>query len=150
MNYRILVLLMLASSFQAKSVQKLSNTELSFILSSMEVLYKNKSFPQIRVIQSWESQTECDGEYQTCPNARLFISVNTGDLYEVPALFELPKSKGWQYVSFVEHDDSFLLMIKTTLDHANISAESRSKWRSKAYAIKISKYEYYVLEVIEK
>lgn len=127
MNYRILVLLMLASSFQAKSVQKLSNTELSFILSSMEVLYKNKSFPQIRVIQSWESQTECDGEYQTCPNARLFISVNTGDLYEVPALFELPKSKGWQYVSFVEHDDSFLLMIKTTLDHANISAESRSK-----------------------
>lgn len=59
MKYRILVLLMLASSFQAKSVQKLSNTELSFILSSMEVLYKNKSFPQIRVIQSWESQTEC-------------------------------------------------------------------------------------------
>ncbi|WP_062565255.1 hypothetical protein [Pseudoalteromonas shioyasakiensis] len=150
MKYRILVLLMLASSFQAKSVQKLSNTELSFILSSMEVLYKNKSFPQIRVIQSWESQTECDGEYQTCPNARLFISVNTGDLYEVPALFELPKSKGWQYVSFVEHDDSFLLMIKTTLDHANISAESRSKWRSKSYAIKISKYEYDVLEVIEK
>lgn len=90
------------------------------------------------------------GEYQTCPNARLFISVNTGDLYEVPALFELPKSKGWQYVSFVEHDDSFLLMIKTTLDHANISAESRSKWRSKSYAIKISKYEYDVLEVIEK
>jgi len=150
MKYRILVLLMLASSFQAKSVQKLSNTELSFIFSSMEVLYKNKSFPQIRVIQSWESQTECDGEYQTCPNARLFISVNTGDLYEVPALFELPKSKGWQYVSFVEHDDSFLLMIKTTLDHANISAESRSKWRSKSYAIKISKYEYDVLEVIEK
>ena len=61
MKYRILVLLMLASSFQAKSVQKLSNTELSFIFSSMEVLYKNKSFPQIRVIQSWESQTECDG-----------------------------------------------------------------------------------------
>ncbi len=150
MKYKILVLLMLASSFQAKSVQKLSNTELSFIFSSMEVLYKNKSFPQIRVIQSWESQTECDGEYQTCPNARLFISVNTGDLYEVPALFELPKSKGWQYVSFVEHDDSFLLMIKTTLDHANVSAESRSKWRSKVYAIKISKYEYDELEVIEK
>ncbi|MEE4245196.1 MAG: hypothetical protein V2I33_07280 [Kangiellaceae bacterium] len=122
-------------------LEKSNDEQLAFILTTSELLYERKDFPIINIIQTWEEVAECGGTYESCPNARLFITSSSGDLYETPHLYELPKSKGWAFVSSQDFEHHFYITIKTTLKHANVSIESRRQWRSQSYTLKVSKYD---------
>ena len=148
---KILVWLALFYSIQINAVtlSKSKNSELALILSTFEVLYKSNTFPNVMVIETWEEISECGGPFESCPNARLFVIVSNGDLYEVPSLYELPKSKGWKFIDFFEKDNFYLLSVGTTLERANASLESRETWKSKKYTLKISKYDEVTVTVAE-
>jgi len=148
---KFLVWLALFYSIQvhAETLSKSENLELALILSTSEVVFKSNTFPNVLVIETWEEISECGGLFESCPNARLFVIVSNGDLYEVPALYELPKSKGWKFIDFVEKDNFYLLSVSTTLEHANVSPESRKAWKSKVYTVKISKYDDGAVSLVE-
>jgi hypothetical protein len=133
----------------AETLSKSTDSELAHILTTFEVLYKSNNFPIVAVIQTWEEISECDGIFESCPNARLFITVNSGDLYEVPLLYELPKSKGWKFVDYTETEQYFFLSVATTMEHANVTLESRKKWQSRTYKLKISKSDDGLVSLVE-
>ncbi len=85
-----IILLTLCLEAFSDGLKKSTDNDLAHILATMDVLYKNDVYPFVEIIQSWEQISECDGTWQSCPNARLFIL--------------------------------------TTLEHANVSVESRNEW----------------------
>jgi hypothetical protein len=142
---KVLVFLMCLYSANVISseLQKSGDVELAHILTTSEMLYKSdKNFPMfVEVIQTWEEISECGGTYESCPNARLYITSASGDLYEAPHLYQLPKAKGWAVVKSKATEHYLFITVKTTLEHANVSLESRNKWNSKSYTVKVSKYD---------
>ncbi len=138
MKYLLILLILFSGSIQSKELEKNPNIKLAHVLSTMTVLYESKTFPMVQVIQSWEEISECGGPYESCPNARLFITSTMGDLGEPPLLYELPKSKGWKIISTEHKEKGLHIILNTTLNHANVSAESRAKWKSKMYVVRIS------------
>lgn len=134
----LIPLTVLSVSCFASEHMKSSDVELAHILSTSEVVYQSKDFPEIKIIRSWEQISECGGTYQSCPNARLFIIVTPGDLYQPPLLYELPKSKGWEVLSTESTEKYLTVIVTTSLNHANVSQESRSEWAPKVYKLKIS------------
>jgi hypothetical protein len=121
-------------------LKKSNDIQLAHILTTVDKLYKSDDYPIVNVFQTWEEISECGGTYESCPNARLFVTSSMGDLYEVPHLYEFPKAKGWMVVKTKSTEHDLYITVKTTLDHANVSSESRKKWKSKSYSIKVSKY----------
>ena len=137
-RYLLIILLLFSANASARQLEASKDYELSHILGTMKVLYENKKLPFIRVIESAESIDECGGTYQSCPNFRLFIIVSLGDLGDPPSLYELPKSKGWKLEKVNENNDETVLTLVTTLDQSNIDIESRNKWKSKTYKIRVA------------
>ena len=139
----LIAILLLSCSYyiDASELVKSKNVNLAYILGTHEVLHESKGFPFVQVIQTWESISECSGTYQSCPNARLFILVSTGDLYEPPGLYELPKSKGWEVVDSWETEHEKYIRLQTTMQHANVSEKSRSSWVGKTYKVAVPKYD---------
>ena len=123
----------------SSDLKKVDDVALSHILATQSVLFKSSEFPSVTLIQSWDEISECGGSFESCPNARLFVIVTTGDLYEAPLLYELPPSKGWEYVKSSKNEKQLTIFVKTTLNHANVSRESRTKWVSNSYKISVSK-----------
>lgn len=134
----ILCILFSTSFAQANELNRSDNLELSYLLGTMRTLFESTEFPYIRIIESSEEIMECGGTFESCPNSRLFIVTSMGDLGEAPLLYELPKSKGWKVSSNELVSGERHLTLVTTLDHANVSMESRSKWQSKTYKIRVS------------
>ncbi len=136
----LLFLLFFSLSLEASSneFQRSQDAALAHILTTSRILFKTEEFPIIQVIQTWEELSECGGSYESCPNARLFITWSMGDLYDAPLLYELPKSKGWEVISTEVTEQETLLIISTTLPSANISLNSRQEWSSTTYKIKLS------------
>ncbi|TLU59459.1 hypothetical protein FE810_16955 [Thalassotalea litorea] len=132
--FSLIIFSPLVSSQQLKPIE---NNELAHILGTMNILFESEGFPAVRVIKSSEKIMECNGSFQSCPYSRLFISYMMGDLGETPLLYELPKSKGWKLVASDTLNGELFITLETTLDQANISKESRSKWRSKTYRVKV-------------
>jgi hypothetical protein len=139
----IFFILLFSTNAISSELQKSGNVDLAHILTTFEILYKSdKNFPMyVEVIQTWEEISECGGTYESCPNARLYITSASGDLYEAPHLYQLPRAKGWTVVKSKVTEHYLFITVKTTLEHANISLASRNKWKSKSYTIKISKYD---------
>jgi hypothetical protein len=136
MKYFIISLMFLSCFVQSQELKRIDNNELSHILGTMVILFESKSVPFVRVIESSEEIMECGGTFESCPNSRLFLIYSMGDLGEAPLLYELPKSKGWKLLSTKVVNDELLISLETTLERANISQESREKWKSKTYSIK--------------
>ncbi len=136
----LLSLTFISISCFASELTKSPDVALAHILSTSEVLYQSEDLPEIKLIQSWEEISECGGTYQSCPNARLFIVVTPGDLNEPPLLYELPKSKGWELISTESSEQYLTVVISTTLNHANISQQSRSEWAPQIYRLQISTF----------
>ena len=124
---------------KSSELKKIDDLALSHILATQEVIYKSNSIPNITLIQSWEQISECGANYDSCPNARLFVVVNSGDLYEVPKLYELPLSKGWSFVRSFDDGNQTIIIVKTMLDNSNLKTHSRNKWVSTSYKIAVSK-----------
>jgi len=140
-NFTLILFLILSVQAYSEDLKKSTDDGLAHILSTMSVLYKSTGYPIVEVIQSWEQISECGGTWQSCPNARLFITSSMGDLYETPLLYELPKAKGWRFIHAAETDHELVLSLLTTLQHANVSAESRKEWSFKKYTLRVSKYD---------
>ena len=139
--FAAIVLLTISLNSLSEDLRKSSDIGLAHIIATMEVLYKSPSYPVVEVIQSWEQISECGGTWQSCPNARLFISTSMGDLYEAPLLYELPKAKGWRLIQSNETEHELVISLLTTLQHANVSKESRNAWIFKKYTLRVSKYD---------
>ena len=140
MKYIVIVLLLFSTYASADQLVPSKNYELSHILGTMRVVYENKDLPFVRIIKSKEEISECGGTFETCPNSRLFIIVSMGDLGDPPILYELPKSKGWKLDSTEMKENGLYITLDTTLNFPNISIESRKKWKSKKYRIRVSGY----------
>ena len=121
---------------QFQELKRIDNSELSHILGTMVILFESKSVTFVRIIESSKEIMECDGTFESCPNSRLFLIYSMGDLGEAPLLYELPQSKGWKLLSTKIVNDELSILIETTLEHVDISQESRDKWKSKTYSIK--------------
>jgi len=139
--FTLIVLLILSTKAFSEELKKSTDDSLAYILSTMSVLYKSTGYPIVELIQSWEQISECGGTWQSCPNARLFITSSMGDLYETPLLYELPKAKGWRFIHAAETEHELVLTLFTTLQHANVSAQSRKEWPFKKYTLRVSKYD---------
>lgn len=86
---------------------------------------------------------ECGGVVSTCPDVRLFIAVSNGDLGEVPALYQLPSQKGWEFVRWSPptkggqiQESSFV--VRSALPGSNIDPASRAAWRPIEYHVRVS------------
>jgi hypothetical protein len=86
---------------------------------------------------------ECGGVVSTCPDVRLFIAVSNGDLGEVPALYQLPRQKGWEFVGWSPptkggqvQESSFV--VRSALPESNIDPASRAAWRPTEYHVRVS------------
>ncbi len=135
----ILLFLVAANTF-AGDLKQSRDEGLAHLLATMDILYESKSFPLVKIIESWDAISECSGTVESCPNARLLITSSMGDLNEAPLLYELPKAKGWQLISTQENEDQLIIKLETTLDQANITTESRNKWHSQKITLKVSKF----------
>lgn len=141
-HMKLFIIAVLLLSTKVAALERSHDDQLSFILSTYEVLYESKDFPiTVKVIQTWEEISECDGLYDSCPNARLYISSSVGDLYEKPHLYQLPIAKGWKVTSSKVTEHFLFIGVNTTLEHANVSLVSRRRWKSTFYEVKISRYD---------
>ena len=72
--------------------------------------------------------------------SRLFVTVSKGDLYDIPQLYELPKEKGWEYVSHSSSaSGNVQVVFLTTIPGANIDQEIRNSWVPKTYTVTVGK-----------
>jgi len=97
----------------------------------------------VRVFAVPEAVLECGGTVQSCPNVRLYITFSSGDLDEVPMLFQLPASKGWEFVGWskpteVDGVPTVGFTVRTALPSANIDAQARKAWHPRVYQIRLN------------
>ena len=138
MKYIVLLVALVSGSANCSALVRSTDDSLAYVLSTMTVLFESEEFPAVQVVTSWEENSECSGTYESCPNARLLITSSMGDLYEPPFLYELPSAKGWAFVGSSKDDHHLFIALRTTLHHANVSADSRAQWQPQEYVVKVS------------
>ena len=134
---------------KAEDLTQIKNDDLAMILGAGNKIFESEPMSTLPVlIRAYTSPAyigECWGKIESCPDVRLFITVTTGELYDVPQLYELPKEKGWKYVSHsAPNKGKVQLVFVTTLPGANIDQKARNAWMAKKYTITVgntSKYE---------
>ena len=97
----------------------------------------------VRVFAVPEAVLECGGTVTSCPNVKLYVTVSYGDLGESPVLYQLPASKGWEFVGWsqpveVGRTRMASFKIRTTLPEANVPSEARKAWHSREYRVLVS------------
>ena len=97
----------------------------------------------VRVFAVPEAVLECGGTVNSCPNVKLYITVSTGDLGEPPVLFQLPASKGWEFVRWskpvkVNGTPVVGFTVRTALPGANIETQARKSWHPRVYQVQVS------------
>ena len=143
MRYLLLTISLLVNFSFADDLQPSKNEELAMIIGAGEEIFKSdpaSTFPVM--IRAYTSPTyigECWGKIESCPDIRLFITVFDGGLYEIPKLYELPKEKGWKFISRkMPNKSTVVIEFSTTLPGANIEPEFREQWTSKKYVVTIT------------
>jgi len=87
---------------------------------------------------------ECGGTVRSCPDVDLYIAVSESDLGAEPALYRLPRAKGFEFVGWLAScpprgDDPMMgVLVRTTLPEANIDETERGKWVSTEYQVCVS------------
>src|SRR5262245_22380289 len=132
MNRLLLAVVFMPSLAQAADLVQLKNPELATALALSEKLSEKNG---IRVFAIQTVSGECWGKLSSCPDVRLLVAVEPDVLYKEPALYELPKAKGWK---FVDWKGSAEFVVRTTIPDANVDQEERKKWRPVEYRIHIS------------
>jgi hypothetical protein len=97
----------------------------------------------VRVFAVPEAVLECGGTIQSCPNVKLYITFSTGDLGDPPVLFQLPSSKGWEFMGWsrpteVEGVATVGFTVRTALPGSNIEEQARKTWRPRVYSVQLS------------
>ena len=86
-----------------------TNSEMAFALATQQILYTSDTLPEVTVFQTWDKFSECAGTVESCPDSKIYIVVNIGDLYEEPKLYQLPPAKGWEFISSSTNSEFCLL-----------------------------------------
>ena len=101
--------------------------------------------PQIVLFSVPVEIGECGGPVESCPDVDLYVSVNSGDLYEPARVYQLPRSKGWSvldgptpFVTKGQNDPVSVVRVQTELPRANVSSADREVWLPIVYELMIS------------
>jgi hypothetical protein len=70
------------------------------LLNGYEVLAERKELPYAIRVLRLRDHGECDGTPQSCPQETLFVAVSEFGEYPDQKVFKLPKSYGWEFVSW--------------------------------------------------
>lgn len=117
---------------QATEMTRVKNAELATTLSLLTELAHKEG---IRVFSVPVAAAECWGTIKSCPDVKLLVAVSPDAMYQEPTLYQLPPSKGWEFVRWVK-PGSFV--VRTTLPEANIERKEREKWGTTEYLVTVS------------
>lgn len=141
------VLLLLPIVALAHDLAPVKQHELASVLGLLEELTTAPPAPEqpyiVRIFAAPSEVGECGGTVESCPDVRLFITVSSGDLGEMPVLYQLPVSKGWEFSGWsaptsAGHAPMAGFVLRTSLPGANIEPSARKAWRSQEYRVLVS------------
>jgi hypothetical protein len=147
MKYFAALILLLPAITSARDLVPLKSQSLATTLGFLEELTPRPPRVDqpyfVRVFAVPTEVGECGGEVSTCPDVKLYITVSNGDLGETPVLYQLPTSKGWEFVGWTKPtktgQTSLLgFKLRTTLPESNISPAARKAWRAREYRLLVS------------
>ena len=125
------LLLLFPLAVQSAEMEQVKNAELATTFSFLtELAHKNG----IRIFSVPVAAAECWGAIKSCPDVKLFVVLSPEALYQEPVLYQLPKSKGWEFVRWIK---SGSFVIRTTLPEANIDQNERARWRTSEYFVTV-------------
>ena len=129
---RLICLFMLLVSFSAnaedmKSIKSIDASVLAFI---DELSNRNG----IIVYSAPIAEGECWGTVDSCPDVQLFVVVTPQALYQDPQVFQLPSSKGWEFIRWNENNS---FTVKTSIPSNNIEPKERNKWTEIEYTVSV-------------
>lgn len=137
--------LLLPLSVSAEQLQPLAKPELATVLGLLEELTPATQHSEqpfiVRIYAAPEQISECDGSVASCPDVRLFFTVSSGDILEVPTLYQLPAQKGWQFKAWTSttgNKTAVSFTVQTRLPETNIEVEARQAWRAQEFIITAS------------
>jgi hypothetical protein len=139
-------LLLLALTPGATPLKAVRNADLVAALNYQHELgntYDNRDAPyNVRVYEVITEINECGGLVSSCPDVDLYIAVSESDLGSEPALFRLPRAKGWEFVRWsttcpsIAGEPQVGLLVRTSLpDVGHIDPVERSKWLPTDYDV---------------
>jgi hypothetical protein len=143
-------LLFLSNNAAAKDLKRVADKNLIYVLNNFEIISEVKQPPLlIRIIRLAE-HGECDGKPQTCPKQMLYIAVSTFDEAPEQALYELPKSFGWEFLSWKavpkeEGRDYFVVF--EVREKIVSSSPDKGWWEKSRYEIGVNPWKSYIKEI---
>ena len=147
MKYLAALILLLPAITWARDLVPLKSQSLATTLGFVEELTPtppNVDQPYfVRVFAIPTENGECGGDVSTCPDVKHYVTVFNGDLGERPVLYQLPTSKGWEFVGWTKPSKAgqtplMGFKLRTTLPGSNISPEARKAWRPREYRVVVS------------
>lgn len=146
MKYLVALAVLLPAIAFARDLAPSKNVGLASTLGLLEEIATTDSSSNqpyfVRVFAIPEAVLECGGPVASCPSVKLYITASYGDLGESPVLYQLPASKGWEFIGWskpvtVGETQMASFRLRTTLP-ANVSPEARKAWRSREYRVLVS------------
>jgi hypothetical protein len=92
--------LLLGSAASAAGLTQVADQELVHILNHSVVVAEQKALPVAVRILRVRDHGECDGKPETCPKEVLYIAVSTFDEAPDEKVYVLPKSYGWDFITW--------------------------------------------------
>ncbi len=143
MKYLLFLTLALSTIANSQELSLIKNNETAMLLATSHEIYSGRgdghNIPYlVRAITSPTVIGECGGTIESCPDIRLFVVISMGDLGEIPKVLELPREKGWKFVSLSKSDtERVTLIFETTIPGANINIEQRNAWIPRKYILSL-------------
>lgn len=144
----LFALLLLALTPATTPLKPVRNTDLTVALSyQYELASTSKDRDARYIVRVYEvitSINECGGPITSCPDVDLYVAVSERDLGAEPALFRLPRAKGWEFVRWLstcpstEDEPKIGVVVRTVLPESNISADERARWVATEYEVCVS------------
>lgn len=142
-------LLLLAVTSGATPLKPVRNADLVAALNYQHELantYDDQEAPyHVRVYEVITEINECGGSISSCPDVDLYIAVSESDLASEPALYRLPRAKGWEFVRWsstcasVAGDAQVGLVVHTSLPGVgHVDPDEQSKWLPSEYEVCVS------------
>jgi len=140
----LLILLFVSLSCAADQLLPQKDESLAKVLYTLEELNDIPDGPgpyQVRLFTTSDSLGECGGTVESCPDVYFYIVIAGDGLGAKPALYVLPRAKGWKFDKWLGsgqskgQEDREGFQIETTIPGANISTESRKTWKPTVYDV---------------
>ena len=145
----ILSVLLLALAPGATPLKAVRNPDLTTALAYQHELantFDDRDAPYtVRVYQVITSINECGGPISSCPDVDLYVAVSEFDLASEPALYRLPRAKGWEFVRWTStcqatpDEPRVGFAVRTSLpDVGYMDPDEVTKWRPNEYEVCVS------------